>query len=172
MTLFGINFACGVATGLILEFEFGTNWSNYSWFCRRHFRRAACHRGHTRLLYGSHLYRRDVLRLEQESAAFHLASSWLTALGVSLSALWILVANSWMQNPVGMRFDPAQMRNVMTDFFAVALSPVAANKFFHAVFSGWTLAGVFVVGASADGCSSPPQHRKNHTPLHEDRFYP
>ncbi len=62
---------------------------------------------------------------------------------MSLSALWILVANAWMQNPVGMRFDPAQMRNVMDNFFEVAFNPVAMNKFFHAVFSGWTLGGVF-----------------------------
>ncbi len=127
MTLFGINFACGVATGIILEFEFGTNWSNYSWFVGD--------------IFGAPL-------AIEVSRRFHLASTWLTALGVSLSALWILVANAWMQNPVGMRFDPAQMRNVMDNFFEVAFNAVAINKFFHAVFSGWTLAGVFVVGVS------------------------
>lgn len=80
------------------------------------------------------------------SKRFHLAATWLTALGVCLSALWILVANAWMQNPVGMEFDPDQMRNVMDDFWAVAFNPVAVNKFFHAVFSGWALAGAFVLG--------------------------
>ncbi len=82
------------------------------------------------------------------SPGFHLAATWLTAIGASISALWILIANAWMQYPVGMEFDPAQMRNVMTDFWAVVLSPVAMHKFFHAVFSGWVLAGVFVVGVS------------------------
>ncbi|MCM1401429.1 MAG: cytochrome ubiquinol oxidase subunit I, partial [Bacteroides sp.] len=70
------------------------------------------------------------------------------AIGASISALWILVANGWMQYPVGMKFDPAQMRNVMDNFRAVAFSPVAMHKFCHAVFSGWTLAGVVVVGVS------------------------
>jgi cytochrome d ubiquinol oxidase subunit I len=83
------------------------------------------------------------------SRGFHLASSWLTALGVCLSALWILVANAWMQYPVGMEFDPEQMRNVMSNFWAVAFSPMAINKFFHAVFSGWALAGIFVIGVSS-----------------------
>ena len=82
------------------------------------------------------------------SRGYHLASTWLVAIGVSLSALWILVANAWMQYPVGMEFDPAQMRNVMSDFLAVATSPVALNKFFHAVTSGWVLAAVFVIGVS------------------------
>lgn len=82
------------------------------------------------------------------SRGFHLASTWLVAIGVSLSALWILVANAWMQYPVGMEFDPAQMRNVMSNFLAVATSPVALNKFFHAVTSGWVLGAVFVIGVS------------------------
>ena len=71
------------------------------------------------------------------------------SIGASLSALWILVANAWMQYPVGMDFNPAEMRNVMDDFFAVALSPVAINKFCHTVTSGWTLAAVFVIGVSS-----------------------
>ena len=82
------------------------------------------------------------------SPRFHLASTWLTCIGASISALWILVANAWMQYPVGMEFDPAQMRNVMSSFAEVALSPVAVNKFFHTVLSGWVLGAVFVVGVS------------------------
>jgi len=78
-----------------------------------------------------------------------LASTWLTAIGATISALWILVANSWMQYPVGMKFDPETARNVMDDFWALVLSPVAVNKFFHAVSSGWVLGGIFVVGVSA-----------------------
>ena len=149
MTLFGINFACGVATGLILEFEFGTNWSNYSWFVGDIFGAPLAVEGILAFFMEATFVAVMFFGWNKVSRGFHLASSWLTALGVSLSAYWILVANAWMQSPVGMEFDPAQMRNVMTDFFAVALSPVAVNKFFHAVFSGWTLAGVFVIGVSS-----------------------
>jgi len=149
MTLFGINFACGVATGLILEFEFGTNWSNYSWFVGDIFGAPLAIEGILAFFMEATFIAVMFFGWNKVSRGFHLASSLLTALGVSLSALWILVANSWMQYPVGCEFDPAQMRNVMTDFFAVALSPVAVNKFFHAVFSGWCLAGVFVIGVSS-----------------------
>ena len=149
MTLFGINFACGVATGLILEFEFGTNWSNYSWFVGDIFGAPLAIEGILAFFMEATFVAVMFFGWNKVSRGFHLASSWLTALGVSLSAYWILVANSWMQYPVGCDFDPAQMRNVMTDFMAVAFSPVAVNKFFHAVFSGWTLAGVFVIGVSS-----------------------
>ncbi|MCM1066770.1 MAG: cytochrome ubiquinol oxidase subunit I [Muribaculaceae bacterium] len=149
MTLFGINFACGVATGLILEFEFGTNWSNYSWFVGDIFGAPLAIEGILAFFMEATFVAVMFFGWNKVSRRFHLTATWLTALGVSLSALWILVANAWMQYPVGMEFDPAQMRNVMSDFWAVALSPVAINKFFHAVFSGWCLAGVFVVGVSS-----------------------
>ena len=149
MTLFGINFACGVATGLILEFEFGTNWSNYSWFVGDIFGAPLAIEGLLAFFMEATFVAVMFFGWNKVSKGFHLASSWLTALGVSLSALWILIANAWMQSPVGMDFDPAQMRNVMSDFWAVALSPVAINKFFHAVFNGWTLAAVFVIGVSS-----------------------
>lgn len=149
MTLFGINFACGVATGLILEFEFGTNWSNYSWFVGDIFGAPLAIEGILAFFMESTFIAVMFFGWNKVSKRFHLAASWLTALGVSLSALWILIANAWMQYPVGMKFDPAQMRNVMDNFWAVAFSPVAMNKFFHAVFSGWCLAGVFVIGVSS-----------------------
>ena len=82
------------------------------------------------------------------SKRFHLASTWLTGLGATISAWWILVANAWMQHPVGMEFNPDTVRNEMVDFWAVATSPVAVNKFFHTVLSGWVLGSVFVVGIS------------------------
>lgn len=148
MTLFGINFACGVATGIILEFEFGTNWSNYSWFVGDIFGAPLAIEGILAFFMEATFIAVMFFGWNKVSKRFHLAASWLTALGVSLSALWILVANAWMQNPVGMRFDPAQMRNVMDNFWEVAFNAVAVNKFFHAVFSGWTLAGIFVVGVS------------------------
>ena len=148
MTLFGINFACGVATGLILEFEFGTNWSNYSWFVGDIFGAPLAIEGIVAFFMEATFVAVMFFGWNRVSKGFHLTSTWLTAIGVSLSALWILVANSWMQNPVGMKFDLAQMRNVMDNFWEVAFNPVPVNKFFHAVFSGWTLAGVFVIGVS------------------------
>lgn len=149
MTLFGINFAVGVATGLILEFEFGTNWSNYSWFVGDIFGAPLAIEGIVAFFMEATFVAVMFFGWNKVSKGFHLASSWLTAVGVCLSAMWILIANAWMQYPVGMKFDPAQMRNVMDDFFAVALSPVAVNKFFHAVACSWVLGGVFVLGVSS-----------------------
>ena len=148
MLLFGINFACGVATGIILEFEFGTNWSNYSWFVGDIFGAPLAIEGIVAFFLESTFIAVMFFGWKRVSPAFHLAATWLTALGICLSAYWILVANAWMQYPVGMDFDPAQMRNVMTSFTDVALSPVAVNKFFHTVLSGWVLGAVFVVGVS------------------------
>ncbi len=122
MTLFGINFACGVATGLILEFEFGTNWSNYSWFVGDIFGAPLAIEGLLAFFMEATFVAVMFFGWNKVSRRFHLMSTWLVALGVSLSALWILVANAWMQSPVGMEFDPSQMRNVMTDFAAVAFS--------------------------------------------------
>ena len=148
MTLFGINFAIGVATGIILEFEFGTNWSNYSWFVGDIFGAPLAIEGIFAFFMEATFVAVMFFGWDKVSKGFHLASTWLVALGVALSALWILVANAWMQNPVGMEFDPAQMRNVMSNFWEVAFNGVSMSKFFHTVFSGWTLAGVFVVGVS------------------------
>lgn len=149
MTLFGINFAIGVATGIILEFEFGTNWSNYSWFVGDIFGAPLAIEGLLAFFMESTFIAVMFFGWKKVSPAFHLTATWLTAIGASLSAWWILVANAWMQYPVGMEFDPAQMRNVMDDFWAVAFSPVAVHKFFHSVFEGWVLASVFVLGVSA-----------------------
>jgi cytochrome d ubiquinol oxidase subunit I len=147
MTLFGINFAIGVATGIILEFEFGTNWSNYSWFVGDIFGAPLAIEGILAFFMEATFVAVMFFGWKKVSPGFHLASTWLTAIGSSLSALWILVANAWMQYPVGMEFDPDTMRNVMNNFWEL-FSPIALNKFFHAVFSGWTLAGVFVIGVS------------------------
>lgn len=149
MLLFGINFAIGVATGIILEFEFGTNWSNYSWFVGDIFGAPLAIEGILAFFMESTFIAVMFFGWKKVSAGFHLASTWLTALGVCLSSLWILVANAWMQYPVGMEFDPAQMRNVMDSFADVALSPVAIHKFFHTVLNGWVLASVFVIGVSS-----------------------
>ena len=148
MTLFGINFAVGVATGIILEFEFGTNWSNYSWFVGDIFGAPLAIEGILAFFMESTFIAIMFFGWKKVSRGFHLASTWLTALGATISAMWILIANAWMQYPVGMEFDPAQMRNVMQSFTDVVLSPVAVHKFFHTVLSGWVLASVFVIGVS------------------------
>ena len=148
MLLFGINFACGVATGIILEFEFGTNWSNYSWFVGDIFGAPLAIEGIAAFFLESTFIAVMFFGWNRVSPRFHLLATWLTSVGVCLSAYWILVANAWMQYPAGMEFDPAQMRNVMVSFSDVALSPVAVNKFFHTVLSGWVLGAVFVVGVS------------------------
>ena len=146
MKVFGINFAVGVATGIILEFQFGTNWSNYSFFVGD--------------IFGAPLAIEAILAFFMEatfsavmffgwtkvSKGFHLASTWLTGLGATISAWWILVANAWMQHPVGMYFNPDTARNEMENFAEVAFSPIAVMKFCHAVLSGWVLASVFVIG--------------------------
>ncbi|MBP3535392.1 MAG: cytochrome ubiquinol oxidase subunit I, partial [Muribaculaceae bacterium] len=146
--LFAVNFVCGVATGIILEFEFGTNWSNYSWFVGDIFGAPLAIEGLFAFFLESTFVVVMVLGWNHVGRRFHLTATWLTAIGASVSALWILVANAWMQYPVGMTFNPDTMRNEMTDFRAVALSPVALNKLLHAVMSGWALAGVFVIGVS------------------------
>ncbi len=148
MLLFGINFAVGVATGIILEFEFGTNWSNYSWFVGDIFGAPLAIEGIVAFFMESTFIAVMFFGWKKVSPKFHLAATWLTAIGASLSALWILVANAWMQYPVGMRFDAAQMRNVMDSFGDVVLSPVAMHKFVHAVADGWVVGAVFVVGVS------------------------
>lgn len=149
MTLFGVNFAIGVATGIILEFQFGTNWSNYSWFVGDIFGAPLAIEGIMAFFMEATFIAVMFFGWNKVSKRFHLASTWLTAIGATISALWILVANSWMQYPVGMKFDLETARNVMDDFWALVLSPVAVNKFFHAVSSGWVLGGIFVVGVSA-----------------------
>jgi len=149
MTLFGVNFAVGVASGIILEFEFGTNWSNYSWFVGDIFGAPLAIEGLLAFFMESTFIAVMFFGWKKVKPSFHLAATWLTAIGATLSAMWILIANAWMQYPVGMEFDPAQMRNVMDSFSEVVLSPVAVHKFFHTVFSGWFLAGVFVIGVSA-----------------------
>lgn len=148
MKLFGINFAVGVATGIILEFEFGTNWSNYSWLVGDIFGAPLAIEGIVAFFMESTFIAVMFFGWDKVGKGFHLASTWLTGLGATLSAWWILVANSWMQHPVGMSFNPETVRNEMMDFFAVAFQPFAVTKFFHTVLSGWMTGGVFVVGVS------------------------
>ena len=149
MKLFGINFAIGVATGLILEFEFGTNWSNYSWFVGDIFGAPLAIEGILAFFLETTFLAVMFFGWNKVSKGFHLLSTWLVAIGTNLSALWILIANSWMQYPAGMFFNPDTARNEMANIWAVVFSPVAMNKFTHTVLSGFTLAAVFMIGISA-----------------------
>jgi len=146
--LFGINFAMGVATGIILEFEFGTNWSNYSWFVGDIFGAPLAIEGILAFFMESTFVAVMFFGWKKVSSGFHLASTWLTGLGATISAWWILVANAWMQYPVGCEFNPDTMRHEMVDFMAVAFSPFAIDKFCHTVISSWIIGAAFVVAVS------------------------
>ena len=149
MRLFGVNFAIGVATGLILEFEFGTNWSNYSHFVGDIFGAPLAIEGIMAFFLESTFIAVMFFGWNKVSRGFHLSATWLTAIGANLSAWWILVANAWMQHPIGCTFNLETVRNEMTSFWDVAFSPVAVDKFFHTVISSFLLAALFVVGVSA-----------------------
>ncbi len=149
MTLFAINFAIGVATGLIMEFEFGTNWANYSWFVGDIFGAPLAVEGILAFFMESTFFAVMFFGWNKVGKKFHLLSTWLVAVGSNLSAFWILVANGWMQFPVGMEFNPDTVRNEMASFWDVALSPVAIAKFLHTIGSGYVIAALFVIGISA-----------------------
>ena len=137
MKLFAINFAVGIATGIILEFEFGTNWSNYAWFVGDIFGAPLAIEGILAFFMEATFFAVMFFGWEKVSKKTHLTATWLTGIGASISAIWILIANAWMQHPVGMEFNPDTVRHEMVDFWALVLNPVAIVKFFHSVFSGW-----------------------------------
>jgi cytochrome d ubiquinol oxidase subunit I len=149
MTLFGVNFAIGVATGIILEFEFGTNWSNYSWMVGDIFGAPLAVEGILAFFLEATFFAVMFFGWERVSKKFHLFSTWMVAVGSNLSALWILIANGWMQHPVGMAFNPDKARFEMQNVWDVFLSPVAISKFVHATSSSFIVAALFVVGVSA-----------------------
>ncbi|HEY9550871.1 MAG TPA: cytochrome ubiquinol oxidase subunit I, partial [Prevotella sp.] len=133
----------------ILEFEFGTNWSNYSWFVGDIFGAPLAIEGIIAFFMESTFVAVMFFGWNKVSAGFHLASTWLTGLGATISAWWILVANAWMQYPVGCVFNPDTMRNEMVSFFDVALSPFAVDKFCHTITTSWIIGAAFTVGVSA-----------------------
>jgi len=149
MTLFGINFAIGVATGIILEFQFGTNWSNYSWMVGDIFGAPLAIEVLFAFFLESTFFAVMFFGWHKVSKGFHLFSTWMVAVGSNLSAVWILVANGWMQFPTGMAFNPDRARFEMQNFWDVALSPVAVHKFTHTTSSAFLLASLFVVGISS-----------------------
>lgn len=149
MKLFAINFAVGIATGIILEFEFGTNFSNYSWFVGDIFGAPLAIEGIFAFFMEATFFAVMFFGWDKVGKKTHLAATWLTGIGAAISAVWILVANSWMQHPVGMEFNPDTVRHEMVDFWALVLNPVAVSKFFHSVFSGWMTGSIFVIGISS-----------------------
>ena len=148
-TLFGINFALGVGTGIVMEFQFGMNWSYYSHYVGDIFGAPLAIEGLMAFFLEATFIGLFFFGWDRMSKVAHLAVTWLVALGTNLSALWILVANGWMQNPVGAVFNPDTMRMEMADFFAVIFNPVAQAKFVHTVAAGYVSGAMFVAAISA-----------------------
>ena len=147
--LFGINFAMGVATGIVMEFQFGMNWSYYSHYVGDIFGAPLALEGLMAFFLEATFVGLFFFGWDRLSKVKHLVVTWCVALGSNFSALWILIANGWMQNPVGSQFNPQTMRMEMTDFFAVLTNPVAQAKFVHTVSAGYVTAAIFVLGISA-----------------------
>ncbi|MGC1302739.1 MAG: cytochrome ubiquinol oxidase subunit I [Caulobacteraceae bacterium] len=148
-TIFGINFALGVATGLTMEFEFGTNWSYFSHYVGDIFGAPLAIEGLMAFFLEATFVGLMFFGWEKLSKPAHLLVTFLSALGANLSALWILIANGWMQHPVGAAFNPQTMRMEVTNFEAVIFNPVAQAKFVHTVSAGYLIAAVFVFGISS-----------------------
>ncbi len=147
--LFGINFAMGVATGIVMEFQFGMNWSYYSHYVGDIFGAPLAIEGLMAFFLEATFVGLFFFGWDKLSKVGHLVATWCVALGSNLSALWILIANGWMQNPVGAAFNPQTMRMEVTDFAAVLTNPVAQAKFVHTVSAGYVTASVFVLGVAA-----------------------
>jgi len=147
--LFGINFAIGVATGLVMEFQFGMNWSYYSHYVGDIFGAPLAIEGLMAFFLEATFIGLFFFGWNRLSPVKHLTVTWLMALGTNLSAVWILIANGWMQYPVGAVFNPDTMRMEVVDFAAVLLNPVAQAKFVHTVSAGYVTGAVFVMGVSA-----------------------
>lgn len=147
--LFGINFAMGVTTGITLEFQFGTNWSYYSHYVGDIFGVPLAVEGLMAFFLESTFVGLFFFGWNRLSKVKHLMVTFLVALGSNLSALWILVANGWMNNPVGAEFNYQTMRMELTSLFDVLFNPVAQVKFVHTVSAGYVTAAMFVLGISS-----------------------
>ncbi len=148
-SLFGINFALGVATGITMEFQFGMNWSYYSHYVGDVFGAPLAIEGLMAFFLEATFVGLFFFGWDKLTRVQHLVVTWLVAIGSNFSALWILIANGWMQNPVGAEFNPDTMRMEMTSFFEVVFNEVAQAKFVHTVSAGYVTAAVFVLGVSA-----------------------
>ncbi|AWI74105.1 cytochrome d terminal oxidase subunit 1 [Parazoarcus communis] len=147
--LFGINFALGVTTGITLEFQFGTNWAYYSHYVGDIFGAPLAIEGLMAFFLESTMIGLFFFGWDRLSRRQHLLVTILMAVGTNLSALWILIANGWMQNPVGAEFSYETMRMELTDFWAVLFNPVAQGKFVHTVSAGYVTGAMFVLSISA-----------------------
>ncbi|TAX46788.1 cytochrome bd-I ubiquinol oxidase subunit CydA (plasmid) [Rhizobium leguminosarum] len=148
-TLFGINFVLGVATGIVMEFQFGMNWSYYSYYVGDIFGAPLAIEGLMAFFLEATFVGLFFFGWDKLSKVGHLVATWAVALGSNFSALWILIANGWMQNPVGSALNPQTMRMEITSFFDVVFNPVAQAKFVHTVSAGYVCASIFVLGVSA-----------------------
>jgi len=148
-TLFGINFVLGVATGIVMEFQFGMNWSYYSYYVGDIFGAPLAIEGLMAFFLEATFVGLFFFGWDKLSKVGHLVATWAVALGSNFSALWILIANGWMQNPVGSALNPQTMRMEITSFYDVVFNPVAQAKFVHTVSAGYVCASVFVLGVSA-----------------------
>jgi cytochrome bd ubiquinol oxidase subunit I len=147
--LFGINFAMGVATGITMEFQFGMNWAYYSHYVGDIFGAPLAIEGLMAFFLEATFIGLFFFGWDKLSSLQHLCVTWLVALGSNLSALWILIANGWMQNPVGAKFNPDTMRMEVTNFTDVVFNPVAQAKFVHTVSAGYVTGAMFVLSVSA-----------------------
>jgi len=149
--IFGINFAIGLSTGIIHEFEFGTNWSTYSWVVGDLFGAPLAVEGIVAFFLEATFAAIAFFGWKRVSKGVHLAASWLLAIGSNLSALWILIANGFMQHPSSdfYRYNIDTARLEMTDFFALITQPVAQVKFLHTISASYTLSAIFVLGISS-----------------------
>jgi len=148
-TIFGINFVLGVATGLTMEFQFGTNWSYFSHYVGDIFGAPLAIEGLMAFFLEATFVGLMFFGWDRLSKLGHLFATFMVALGTNFSALWILIANGWMQNPVGAVFNPETMRMEVNDFAAVLFNPIAQAKFVHTVSAGYVIAAVVVLGISA-----------------------
>lgn len=147
--LFGINFAMGVATGITMEFQFGTNWAYYSQYVGDIFGAPLAIEGLMAFFLEATFIGLFFFGWERLSKIMHWVVTWLVAIGSSFSALWILVANGWMNHPVGSYFDFHTMRMQISNFKAVLFNPVAQAKFVHTISAGYVTGSMFVLAVSA-----------------------
>lgn len=147
--LFGINFAMGVATGITMEFQFGTNWAYYSHYVGDVFGAPLAIEGLMAFFLEATFVGLFFFGWDRLTRLGHLIVTWLVAIGSNFSALWILIANAWMLNPIGAEFNIDTMRMEMTSFAAVVFNPVAQSKFVHTVSAGYVTGAIFVLSISA-----------------------
>lgn len=146
--LFGINFVLGVATGLTMEFQFGTNWAYYSHYVGDVFGAPLAIEGMMAFFLEATFVGLFFFGWNKLSKFRHMLCTWLLALGTNLSALWILIANGWMQNPVGAYFDFHTMRMEVGSFYDILFNPVAQAKFVHTISAGYVTGAMFVLSIS------------------------